>query len=255
MLVAAGPPRSVLPRSASRGNRWWVNHQHVKAAEPTNIGIKAAKYDYICVTDDDSAPEPDALIKMIGFLQNDSKVAAVTCAVMARGSRTFMQKLQMIEYSIIAWNRKLLDFIDAVYVTPGPFALYKKSALLKVGLFDVNNLTQDIEIVWRLKSKGYSARMCLGARVYSETPDKFKKWWKQRVRHIKSLTSSADLSIGYIAVFSFPCLIFCHESKKFCLPSRFMQPSPTLLNIPFRMSHLRFRMRMLPQRFMKFPSP
>lgn len=32
MLVAAGPPRSVLPRSASRGNRWWVNHQHVKAA-------------------------------------------------------------------------------------------------------------------------------------------------------------------------------------------------------------------------------
>ncbi len=152
------------------------------AAEPTNIGVKAAKYDYICVTDDDSAPEPDALIKMIGFLQNDNKVAAVTCAVMARGSRTFMQKLQMIEYSIIAWNRKLLDFIDAVYVTPGPFALYKKSALLKVGLFDVNNLTQDIEIVWRLKSKGYSARMCLGARVYSETPDKFKKWWTQRVR-------------------------------------------------------------------------
>jgi cellulose synthase/poly-beta-1,6-N-acetylglucosamine synthase-like glycosyltransferase len=93
------------------------------AAEPTNIGVKAAKYDYICVTDDDSAPEPDALIKMIGFLQNDSKVAAVTCAVMARGSRTFMQKLQMIEYSIIAWNRKLLDFIDAVYVTPGPFLL------------------------------------------------------------------------------------------------------------------------------------
>jgi hypothetical protein len=32
ILVAAGPPRSVLPRSASRGNRWWVNHQHVKAA-------------------------------------------------------------------------------------------------------------------------------------------------------------------------------------------------------------------------------
>jgi|SRR3989344_3952127 len=152
------------------------------AAEPTNIGIKAAKYDFVAVTDADSAPEPDALIKMIGFLQEDKNVAAVTCAVMASGSRTFMQKLQMIEYSIISWSRKLLDCIDAVYVTPGPFALYRKSVLLDVGLFDTKNLTQDIEIVWRLKSKGYMARMSLGARVYSETPMKFKQWWRQRIR-------------------------------------------------------------------------
>src|SRR3989344_567163 len=152
------------------------------AAEPTNIGVKAAKYEFIAVTDADSAHERDALIKMIGFLQADRKVAAVTCAVMAHGASTFMQKLQMIEYSIISWSRKLLDCIDAVYVTPGPFALYRKSVLLKVGLFDTKNLTQDIEIVWRLKSKGYMARMSLGARVYSETPMKFKQWWRQRIR-------------------------------------------------------------------------
>lgn len=152
------------------------------AAEPTNIGVKAAKYDFVAVTDADSMPQPDALIKMIGFLQRDKRVAAVTCAVMAKGSKTFMQKIQMIEYSIIAWNRKLLDCVDAVYVTPGPFALYKKSALMEVGLFDTKNLTQDIEIVWRLLSHGYIARMCLGARVYSETPEKFKHWWKQRIR-------------------------------------------------------------------------
>ena len=152
------------------------------AAEPTNIGVKSAKYDFVAVTDADSMPQPDALIKMIGFLQQNNNVAAVTCAVMARGNTTFMQKIQMIEYSIIAWNRKLLDCVDAVYVTPGPFALYKKSALLEVGLFDTKNLTQDIEIVWRLLSKGYIARMCLGARVYSETPLKFKQWWRQRIR-------------------------------------------------------------------------
>ncbi len=152
------------------------------AAEPTNIGVRAAKYDFIAVTDADSMPEPDALIKMIGFLQHEPRVAAVTCAVMARGSKTFMQRLQMIEYSIIAWGRKLLDCVDAVYVTPGPFALYKKKALIEVGLFDTNNLTQDIEIVWRLRSYGYSARMCLAARVHSVTPLKFKHWWKQRIR-------------------------------------------------------------------------
>jgi len=152
------------------------------AASPTNTGIKAANYDFIAVTDSDSTPEADALIKMIGFLQGNEKVAAVTCAVMAKGADTFMQKLQMIEYSIISWSRKLLDCVDAVYVTPGPFALYRKSKLIEVGLFDTKNLTQDIEIVWRLKSYGYIARMCLSARVYSETPKKFKQWWKQRIR-------------------------------------------------------------------------
>ncbi len=152
------------------------------AAEPTNIGVRAAKYDFVAVTDADSTPEPDALIKMIGFLQEDQKVAAVTCAVMAKGSKTFMQKLQMIEYSIISWSRKLLDCVDAVYVTPGPFALYRKKTLIEVGLFDPKNMTQDIEIVWRLKSKGYLARMSLGARVYSHTPQKFRQWWRQRIR-------------------------------------------------------------------------
>jgi cellulose synthase/poly-beta-1,6-N-acetylglucosamine synthase-like glycosyltransferase len=43
-------------------------------------------------------------------------------------------------------------------------------------------MTQDIEIVWRMLSKGYKARMCLDAKVYSETPRKFKHWWKQRIR-------------------------------------------------------------------------
>lgn len=152
------------------------------AAEPTNLGVKAAKFKYIAVADADSTPEKDALKKMIGFLQSDSKIGGVTCAVLAKPPETFMQKLQEIEYIVIAWARKLLDIVDSVYVTPGPFALYRKKTLLEVGLFDTKNMTQDIEIVWRMLSKGYKARMCLDARVYSETPRKFKPWWRQRIR-------------------------------------------------------------------------
>jgi cellulose synthase/poly-beta-1,6-N-acetylglucosamine synthase-like glycosyltransferase len=90
--------------------------------------------------------------------------------------------LQAIEYTIIAFNRKLFDLIDSVYVTPGPFALYRKKILLEIGLFDTKNLTQDIEIVWRMLSKGYVARMCLATNVRSDTPSTFKMWFKQRVR-------------------------------------------------------------------------
>ena len=152
------------------------------AAEPTNTGVKAAKYDYITVADDDSIPNPDALIKMIGFLQEDERVGGVTCSVLVHQPKSFMQKLQSVEYAIIAWTRKLLDKVDAVYVTPGPFALYRKKVLIEIGLFDKTNLTQDIEIVWRMLSRGYRARMCLAARVYTISPRKFRVWWKQRLR-------------------------------------------------------------------------
>ncbi|OIO43915.1 hypothetical protein AUJ64_01295 [Candidatus Pacearchaeota archaeon CG1_02_39_14] len=152
------------------------------AAEPTNKGVLASRFDYIAVADADSTPSRDALRKMIGFLQEDTKVGGVTCAVLADHPKNFMQKVQAIEYSVIAFNRKLLDMVDAVYVTPGPFALYRKKILIEVGLFDKRNLTQDIEIVWRMLSYGYMARMCLGTKVYSVTPKTFKGWWKQRLR-------------------------------------------------------------------------
>ncbi|MCX6750747.1 MAG: glycosyltransferase family 2 protein [Candidatus Pacearchaeota archaeon] len=152
------------------------------AAEPTNIGIRAAKYDYIAVADADSYPEKDALIKMIGFLQEDKSIGGVTGAVLAKSAETFAQKLQYLEYVVICFARKLLDYIDSVYVTPGPFALYRKKVLFEIGLFDKKNLTQDIEIVWRMMSHGYKARMSLDTKIYTITPRTFRQWWRQRVR-------------------------------------------------------------------------
>lgn len=184
------------------------------AAQPTNIGVRASKYDYIAVTDSDATPNKDALKKMIGFLQSDEKVGGVTCSILAKEPETFMQRLQQLEYVIIAFNRKLLDMVDSIYVTPGPFALYKKNVLLEVGLFDENNMTQDIEIVWRLLANGYKARMSLGARVYTNTPKKFVQWWKQRLRwniggtqcilkHRKKLLKNGMLGAFIIPFFSF----------------------------------------------------
>ncbi|MEX0920703.1 MAG: glycosyltransferase [Candidatus Pacearchaeota archaeon] len=153
-----------------------------RAAGPLNQGIKIAKYDYIVVCDDDSDPDRDALKKMIGFIQEDKDIKGVTSSVLVRNPKKFIEKLQAIEYVVIAFARKLLDFVDAVYVTPGPFALYEKKALMEVGLFDEENMTQDIEIVWKLMSYGYKARMSLDARTYVDSPKNKKSWWKQRIR-------------------------------------------------------------------------
>jgi cellulose synthase/poly-beta-1,6-N-acetylglucosamine synthase-like glycosyltransferase len=152
------------------------------AATPINMGIRDAKFDYIAIVDADSTPEKDALKKMIGYLQNDKEVHGVTCSILTKKSENLVQKMQELEYIVIAFTRKLLDFVDSVYVAPGPLALYRKKKLIEVGLFDKENMTQDIEMTWKLMSHGYKTRMCLSAKVYSAAPKKFKVWLKQRIR-------------------------------------------------------------------------
>ena len=153
------------------------------AARPCNIGLENSKYNYVAITDADSKPERSILKKMIGFLQTEKNTAGVTCSVLVdKPPKTFIEKLQLIEYIVIAFSRKLLDFINAVYVTPGPFALYKKEKLIEAGKFDEKNMTQDIEIVWALRKIGYDVRMSLGGKVYTTAPNRLKIWWKQRNR-------------------------------------------------------------------------
>ncbi len=151
------------------------------AARSQNVGLKIAKGEIIAVVDADSFPAADSLKKMVGFF-NDSKVGAVTCPVLARNQKKFIEKLQAIEYQTISFSRKLLEYVDSIYVTPGPLALYRKEAILGAGGFDENNITQDIEATWHLTKNGWDRKMSLSTFVTSEVPSKWKAWALQRRR-------------------------------------------------------------------------
>jgi cellulose synthase/poly-beta-1,6-N-acetylglucosamine synthase-like glycosyltransferase len=60
--------------------------------------------------------------------------------------------------------------------------LFRKSALLKVGLFDTNNITEDLEIAWRLRKNGYHITYAHSAEVYTEVPETIQSLWRQRTR-------------------------------------------------------------------------
>lgn len=150
-------------------------------ARALNFGLGKAKGEIVACVDSDSHPLPDALLKSIPFF-NEESVAAVTTSIFATRPKNLIEALQWLEYSMIVWSRKLLEFLDAVYVTPGPLSLYRKSVLIKVGGFDTKNMTEDIEIAWRLLSRGYKIKMATEAKTYTSIPTKLKSWWRQRIR-------------------------------------------------------------------------
>jgi len=151
------------------------------AAGAKIYGSKFVDTELIGFVDADSYPEKDSIKKLIGFFDRP-KTGGVTCTIVPRNRDKLLEKMQVIEYNTIAFTRKLLGYLDAIYVTPGPLAIYRKSAFDQIGGFDKDNLTEDIEIAWHLIHQGYKIEMCLSTSTTTTAPNKFKEWYKQRRR-------------------------------------------------------------------------
>lgn len=160
-----------------------IDKKNSGKADSLNKGIAIAKGELFAVVDSDSFPEKDSLTKMVGYFESDPNVAAVTSRVMVKTHKdNFIEKFQGFDYIVIAWSRKVLDFIGCVYVTNGPLSVYRKDLVKKIGGFDPKNLTEDIELTWNILSKGYKTHMSYSTKVYTIVPDNLKIWIKQRVR-------------------------------------------------------------------------
>jgi cellulose synthase/poly-beta-1,6-N-acetylglucosamine synthase-like glycosyltransferase len=179
-------------------------------ASALNFGLNRAKGEIVVCIDSDSYPEKNALLKTVPFFEKG--VAAVTTSVLVKNTKGMLERLQGIEYAMVAWSRKLFEFMNAVYATPGPMSLYRKDILKKVGGFDEKNLTEDIEIAWRLIKNNYDIKMSLDTKVYTNVPKTIKKWWHQRVRWniggmqttLKYLRLFAKKEFGSVGTFLLP---------------------------------------------------
>ncbi len=156
-------------------------HNTGRASGSKNYGAKFVKTELIGFTDADSIPQKNAISRMIGFFDNP-QVGGASSTVLLKNRNNFIERIQAIEYIMIAFTRKLLGFLDAIYVTPGPLAIYRRELFESVGGFDEKNLTEDIEITWNFVHINKKVAMSLSSYVYTFAPETIRSWFKQRVR-------------------------------------------------------------------------
>lgn len=154
---------------------------HGGKANAVNAGIRKTRSDIIVTLDADSFPEPDALLELIPYLEDDD-VGAVTSALKVHSPNNMIEKLQWLEYVSSIFMRKLMSAIGALYIIPGPLSAYKRSAFDAIGLFEVGNITEDTEIGLRMLSHNLRIDNCASAIVHTKAPKTLYAFVKQRIR-------------------------------------------------------------------------
>ncbi len=161
-----------------------INQQNSGKGAALNKALKFSKGEFFIVLDADSTVSSDALKKMLPSFKEDD-VAVVLPLIKIRNPKSFLQKIQWIEYLINFFYKILMGALNCIHVSPGPFSIYRKRILEKVGGFAENNLTEDLEITLRIQKSHYKIVQLLNAEVYTPAPDTLKGFYRQRNRWYK----------------------------------------------------------------------
>ncbi|MCD6483168.1 MAG: glycosyltransferase family 2 protein [Candidatus Aenigmarchaeota archaeon] len=162
--------------------RLLVHRKNKGKARSLNDAIRISKGKYFVTVDADSFPREDCLIKGVELLESDKDVVAASAVVKVYKPKTIIQHLQYLEYLAYAFLKKILSKIYAIHVLPGPFTIYRKSELKRVGGFDENTLVEDQEIAYRLQKHNKKILQINDAIVETVAPPTLKKLYRQRRR-------------------------------------------------------------------------
>ncbi|MCF1193518.1 hypothetical protein LRR18_18155, partial [Mangrovimonas sp. AS39] len=95
----------------------------------------------------------NALKEIVTCFDNEN-VGAATSSMTVYKPRTILEHIQSAEYLIGVLLRHILASVNGLYVTPGPFSLYRTSAILTVGGFRKGYNTEDMEMALRMQKAG-----------------------------------------------------------------------------------------------------
>ncbi len=146
-----------------------------------NYGISKLTTDLVGCLDADSYVHKDSM-KKIALYFEDKETMAVAPSIKLWQPKNILQLLQKVEYGFGIFTRKMYHYMNAIYITPGPFSIFRREVFEKLGGYEHAHNTEDIQIALRMQKNGFKIAHAHEAIVYTVPPETVKKLLKQRVR-------------------------------------------------------------------------
>lgn len=147
-----------------------------------NECLTIADGEVICVFDADAYVEPDFLRRIIPFLADENVGAVQARKIIANANENWLTKCQNYEYSLDAHFQYGRDSVRGAVELRGNGQLVKREALEEVNGWNVNTLTDDLDLSTRLHIEGWDIRFAHKVPVFEEGITRFGSLLKQRRR-------------------------------------------------------------------------
>jgi cellulose synthase/poly-beta-1,6-N-acetylglucosamine synthase-like glycosyltransferase len=181
-----------------------IDKENGGKADALNCGINASKSPYFCSIDADSLIEKDALSRLITPVM-ESTTPVIACGGVVRvlnGTKvkdnlvkeidlpkSMLALFQIVEYlRAFLFGRVGWDALNSILILSGTFSLFNKSAVVSVGGYKRENVTEDMELVLRLhkyhinERKPYKIKFIPDPICWTEVPENLKMLGRQRRR-------------------------------------------------------------------------
>ena len=155
-----------------------------RKGKPMNAALKQAKGEFFVCLDADSIATKDSLINMLPYF-DDKRVGCVLPSMKIYNPKNFWHRVQGSEYLVNMFYKRLMSYMNCIHVAPGPFSVFRTETLRKIGGYDEKNLTEDLELTYRLQKYQYKIVQLMDTFVYTIAPKDLKEIYQQRNRWFK----------------------------------------------------------------------
>lgn len=151
-------------------------------ASALNFGIEHSQGNIIVCVDADSIFITDTLSKLLEPFSNP-KIAAVAGNVKVVNRKKVLAKNQALEYILgINLNRRMFTNLNCVPVIPGAIGAFRKEIIQEVGGYSLDTIVEDMDLTMAISKRGYKIEYVGEAIAYTEAPESYKDFCKQRYR-------------------------------------------------------------------------
>ena len=151
------------------------NSENLGFAPAVNQGIESSKYEYIFSINNDTEIKKGSIKELVDLISSEEDVFSVQAKMLQFNNKDLIDDVGD-EYNLLAWTKKIgenhsaseYNEVREIFSSCAGAAMYKKSLLEEIGLFDDNFFAymEDVDLAIRSRINGYRNLLCPAAIVY-----------------------------------------------------------------------------------------